>query len=162
MKKTYFAGTKADQNITHHHYKHIICLHQPASELHPLLMLFFFQAEDGIRDTSVTGVQTCALPIFFETLFVSKTSVPDSSFSRSIRSSMSRPSRSVFLCASLRISIASLGSSTRLPEERSSSAPRIDVRGFRSSCETVATNSLFLSSSSTSLRVLSSTSRVSS
>src|SRR5437879_13334554 len=26
--------------------------------------LFFFQAEDGIRDTSVTGVQTCALPIF--------------------------------------------------------------------------------------------------
>src|SRR5437764_14967613 len=27
-------------------------------------MIFFFQAEDGIRDTSVTGVQTCALPIF--------------------------------------------------------------------------------------------------
>src|SRR5437762_6888598 len=26
-------------------------------------ILFFFQAEDGIRDTSVTGVQTCALPI---------------------------------------------------------------------------------------------------
>src|SRR5437762_2003723 len=24
---------------------------------------YFFQAEDGIRDTSVTGVQTCALPI---------------------------------------------------------------------------------------------------
>src|SRR5437762_4901274 len=28
-----------------------------------LLLFFFFQAEDGIRDTSVTGVQTCALPI---------------------------------------------------------------------------------------------------
>src|SRR5437764_7403545 len=27
------------------------------------LCCFFFQAEDGIRDTSVTGVQTCALPI---------------------------------------------------------------------------------------------------
>src|SRR5437879_9739288 len=27
------------------------------------LIFFFFQAEDGIRDTSVTGVQTCALPI---------------------------------------------------------------------------------------------------
>src|SRR5207249_2623685 len=27
------------------------------------LMLFFFQAEDGIRDRNVTGVQTCALPI---------------------------------------------------------------------------------------------------
>ena len=26
-------------------------------------LVFFFQAEDGIRDTSVTGVQTCALPI---------------------------------------------------------------------------------------------------
>src|SRR5438874_13146625 len=26
-------------------------------------MLFFFQAEDGIRDLYVTGVQTCALPI---------------------------------------------------------------------------------------------------
>src|SRR2546430_7653352 len=25
---------------------------------------FFFQAEDGIRDLTVTGVQTCALPIF--------------------------------------------------------------------------------------------------
>src|SRR5688500_19699201 len=27
-------------------------------------MIFFFQAEDGIRDYKVTGVQTCALPIF--------------------------------------------------------------------------------------------------
>src|SRR5260370_2844349 len=27
------------------------------------VMCFFFQAEDGIRDSSVTGVQTCALPI---------------------------------------------------------------------------------------------------
>src|SRR6266850_2506686 len=27
-------------------------------------IFFFFQAEDGIRDYKVTGVQTCALPIF--------------------------------------------------------------------------------------------------
>src|SRR5256885_7199597 len=27
-------------------------------------MFFFFQAEDGIRDYKVTGVQTCALPIY--------------------------------------------------------------------------------------------------
>src|SRR2546422_3201468 len=27
------------------------------------LIFFFFQAEDGIRDVAVTGVQTCALPI---------------------------------------------------------------------------------------------------
>src|SRR5256886_13207011 len=34
------------------------------------MIFFFFQAEDGIRDLTVTGVQTCALPIspraFFE------------------------------------------------------------------------------------------------
>src|SRR5256885_6545459 len=29
-----------------------------------LLFFFFFQAEDGIRDYKVTGVQTCALPIY--------------------------------------------------------------------------------------------------
>src|SRR5699024_11630675 len=29
-----------------------------------VLLFFFFQAEDGIRDRNVTGVQTCALPIF--------------------------------------------------------------------------------------------------
>src|SRR2546425_3577016 len=28
-----------------------------------LIIFFFFQAEDGIRDKLVTGVQTCALPI---------------------------------------------------------------------------------------------------
>src|SRR2546430_4306246 len=29
-----------------------------------LFVFFFFQAEDGIRDLTVTGVQTCALPIW--------------------------------------------------------------------------------------------------
>src|SRR5256886_9142508 len=29
-----------------------------------IVVFFFFQAEDGIRDLTVTGVQTCALPIF--------------------------------------------------------------------------------------------------
>src|SRR3712207_8639670 len=28
-----------------------------------IMVFFFFQAEDGIRDIGVTGVQTCALPI---------------------------------------------------------------------------------------------------
>ena len=44
---------------------------QAASSPHCLLLdllclfvFFFFQAEDGIRDWSVTGVQTCALPIY--------------------------------------------------------------------------------------------------
>src|SRR5699024_11263180 len=30
-------------------------------------LFFFFQAEDGIRDRNVTGVQTCALPISYLT-----------------------------------------------------------------------------------------------
>src|SRR2546429_3531912 len=34
-------------------------------ELYVLVFFFFFQAEDGIRDVAVTGVQTCALPISF-------------------------------------------------------------------------------------------------
>src|SRR5258708_18324996 len=32
--------------------------------LYTCYSFFFFQAEDGIRDDLVTGVQTCALPIF--------------------------------------------------------------------------------------------------
>src|SRR2546430_157664 len=32
-----------------------------------LCCVFFFQAEDGIRDLTVTGVQTCALPIYLRT-----------------------------------------------------------------------------------------------
>src|SRR5438445_9078651 len=34
-------------------------------EVSDFLVTFFFQAEDGIRDIGVTGVQTCALPISF-------------------------------------------------------------------------------------------------
>src|SRR2546429_7164376 len=33
---------------------------------------FFFQAEDGIRDVAVTGVQTCALPISSRMLRINK------------------------------------------------------------------------------------------
>src|SRR5260221_3173408 len=36
-----------------------------------LLVYFFFQAEDGIRDHCVTGVQTCALPIYLQQLLAS-------------------------------------------------------------------------------------------
>src|SRR5699024_11528057 len=34
-----------------------------------LYSFFFFQAEDGIRDRNVTGVQSCALPISFDIRF---------------------------------------------------------------------------------------------
>src|SRR2546426_7762870 len=33
-------------------------------------VFFFFQAEDGIRDYKVTGVQTCALPIFLAAMLL--------------------------------------------------------------------------------------------
>ena len=36
-------------------------------------IFFFFQAEDGIRDRDVTGVQTCALPILL-IVFISELS----------------------------------------------------------------------------------------
>src|SRR5579862_2001708 len=36
------------------------------------VIFFFFQAEDGIRVGTVTGVQTCALPIYRSPLFVVK------------------------------------------------------------------------------------------
>src|SRR5260370_29459667 len=39
---------------------------QTSTELMFFQFFFFFQAEDGIRDSSVTGVQTCALPISTE------------------------------------------------------------------------------------------------
>src|SRR5699024_11683428 len=45
----------------------VCCSSRLASMLQIGLVLacfFFFQAEDGIRDRNVTGVQTCALPIF--------------------------------------------------------------------------------------------------
>src|SRR5258708_16109305 len=36
------------------------------AEVASVFVTFFFQAEDGIRDDLVTGVQTCALPIYLD------------------------------------------------------------------------------------------------
>src|SRR5690606_39284542 len=50
-----------------------------------LTVFFFFQAEDGIRDFHVTGVQTCALPIsscVLPLMFTRAGSTPSSSASR--------------------------------------------------------------------------------
>src|SRR5690349_7979561 len=42
------------------------------------LKIFFFQAEDGIRDLYVTGVQTCALPIWYlESTQTMSATIPD-------------------------------------------------------------------------------------
>src|SRR5206468_8903429 len=62
---------------------------------------FFFQAEDGIRDLIVTGVQTCALPIFGDVQTVTLTSESPSCGPRSVchvRVNLRiRPSRRVHL-----------------------------------------------------------------
>src|SRR5207247_8214758 len=44
--------------------------------LFSICFLFFFQAEDGIRDPLVTGVQTCALPIYLSILRIWRDAVP--------------------------------------------------------------------------------------
>src|SRR5699024_11988037 len=44
-------------------------------------LLFFFQAEDGIRDRNVTGVQTCALPISIQALNILGAQTPTSTSS---------------------------------------------------------------------------------
>src|SRR5690606_40901451 len=44
-----------------------------------LFLVFFFQAEDGIRDFHVTGVQTCALPIYTGDVIDERRAVDDAS-----------------------------------------------------------------------------------
>src|SRR5688572_17975241 len=53
------ASTKSDQNESFPNVDSPSRI--DSSSVGPLI--FFFQAEDGIRDLTVTGVQTCALPI---------------------------------------------------------------------------------------------------
>src|SRR5258707_6080355 len=46
-------------------YLLLLGLHSSHELMYSIVFFFFFQAEDGIRDIGVTGVQTCALPICF-------------------------------------------------------------------------------------------------
>src|SRR5256884_6573739 len=48
--------------------EHWVCFVRSRGNIELLTVFFFFQAEDGIRDVAVTGVQTCALPISFGSL----------------------------------------------------------------------------------------------
>src|SRR5205807_3655606 len=54
----------ASCNINQFFFQRILCC---------VFFFFFFQAEDGIRDYKVTGVQTCALPILAAAIFFSLT-----------------------------------------------------------------------------------------
>src|SRR2546427_12232811 len=51
---------------------------------------FFFQAEDGIRDLTVTGVQTCALPIYIAEIVAKWTGIPVTKMLESERERLTR------------------------------------------------------------------------
>src|SRR5258708_16560286 len=53
-------GHKGSSGMLHR----IMTIQREGDEVECLDCFFFFQAEDGIRDDLVTGVQTCALPIY--------------------------------------------------------------------------------------------------
>src|SRR5207244_6282070 len=57
---------------------------------------FFFQAEDGIRDDLVTGVQTCALPILFLPMIVTTRNSTSAMRIGRNRSCASRPTMPAF------------------------------------------------------------------
>src|SRR2546429_1478883 len=88
------------------------------------ILFFFFQAEDGIRDVAVTGVQTCALPI---SAHLPKTSAVVSSRPAATSSSMvlDRVSNRSVSSRSARISrVASIDSRSFTRESRKSLSTR--------------------------------------
>src|SRR5690606_40981429 len=90
-----------------------------------LVVFFFFQAEDGIRDFHVTGVQTCALPISPRVL--ATPSKPPSARSRRANGWQTwRPSKA---CTSGRRSIAAYTGSCRLEIGRASCRERVEDGG---------------------------------
>src|SRR2546427_6164704 len=80
-------------------------------------LFFFFQAEDGIRDLTVTGVQTCALPISnsMSAMVFSSTTT-----NATLGSCSRRRASSIFICGRRRHGSGSSGSSSWPPrsEER--------------------------------------------
>src|SRR3712207_8310908 len=88
-----------------------------------MYLFFFFQAEDGIRDIGVTGVQTCALPIFLRLeMAISMCSVSPRAAVRSAR----WPKGCLPLCQSLPQILASVGQISReLPRHFRSEERRV-------------------------------------
>src|SRR3712207_8917696 len=60
--------------------------------MHSDVLFFFFQAEDGIRDIGVTGVQTCALPIWVILVAPGVSPLPSNAFLALNASPFSSPS----------------------------------------------------------------------
>src|SRR5262249_59890704 len=72
---------------------------------------FFFQAEDGIRDWSVTGVQTCALPICLAASSGSTPVLACPSESNTITADAFEPGDAAFSSSGLRAEFRSQGRS---------------------------------------------------
>src|SRR5712675_621450 len=53
------------------------------------ILFFFFQAEDGIRDVAVTGVQTCALPIYGVLVYFGYPQAHEDDAERAVRAGLS-------------------------------------------------------------------------
>src|SRR5690606_40828903 len=73
----------------------------------------FFQAEDGIRDFHVTGVQTCALPISAEAGAAARgSSTMRTAHARSASVTRERPDIAAWACAARKVRYSPKGSAT--------------------------------------------------
>src|SRR5690554_6992403 len=99
------------KNKHHQIYIVAIILYLFLKKVYDVFFFFFFQAEDGIRDADVTGVQTCALPI-------SSTNQPRSPPCSRVVTSRDRlaasDAKSSPYCSRLNTSIAACSLSTRI------------------------------------------------
>src|SRR5205809_3611626 len=86
-----------------------------AQTMIPRVLPFFFQADDGIRDVAVTGVQTCALPI-------SQAVLP---LRGKVLNTMSKDSRTVLANKELQAIATAIGVDPHSSEEN------IDLNGLR-------------------------------
>src|SRR5690606_39637940 len=87
--------------------------HSVSADFSTFVFCFFFQAEDGIRDFHVTGVQTCALPILPNAL------CPTEYTARPLICPTRRPSVSIIIVPSMILSsIFSFHIELRRSEER--------------------------------------------
>src|SRR3989475_2675024 len=82
-----------------------------------VFFFFFFQAEDGIRDLTVTGVQTCALPILSTRL--SRVQQERTTRTASNRSDRARAPRARSLTARRKLAERSISSTTWPSSSRS-------------------------------------------
>src|SRR2546426_3141151 len=86
-----------------------------------MVLFFFFQAEDGIRDYKVTGVQTCALPISFPSQadMMSMSAFGSTASARSILAMRNAsPPAARKSCLAMFMSALDLGKETRSEERR--------------------------------------------